>query len=360
MNLIDAAYQGEQPFHTRLQCLELKLELAETQEEKRSLWQAQVEIHADEARTSTGLARFHHFTNAIQFAEKRGLKDVANDLQQEVEPLSEDSLQRVEITDDIPASEVEAHIGLLVGDDNLSNALRRFGGETPSGDPAQNRALAQDLMNQFVFTSLATTLVTNDQGQLIKRIQTSEEKLDYQVISLEALGIRIFAGIAVEILEAIRKRYGPIGDEIAVFESDLVDKTQAEWIALAVQHYEAGDYRSSVSVMAPRLENGIRGIAQRVGIATWRHSTHSGRPGGEKTLGWLLSDLKGLVPEARRRYWKTLLAEPLGVNLRNRVAHGLIGHPSPADAAILIHAACQMSTPPPTSHQRPSEETVTD
>ena len=215
-------------------------------------------------------------------------------------------------------------------------------------------------MNQFVFTSLAATLVTNNEGHLVKKLQTPEEKMDYQVISLEALGIRIFAGIAVEILTAIRKRYGPIGDDIAVFESGLVDKTQAEWIALAVRHYEAGDYRSSVSVMAPRLENVIRDIAQRVGIATWRHSTRSGRTGGEKPLGRLLSDLKYLVPEANRRYWKTLLAEPLGVNLRNKVAHGLIDHPSTADAAILIHAACQMLTPHPPNHQKPSEETITD
>ena len=359
-DLIDAAYQCEKAFHTRLQCLELKLGLAETEEDKRFLWEAQVEIHADEARTSTGLAQFHHFENAVQLAEERGLKDLANDLKRESEPLSEDSLQRVETTVEIPASEVEEEIGRVVGDDNLSNALRRFGRYTPSGDPAGNRALAQKVMNQFVFASLATTLVTNNEGRLVKKLQTPEEKMDYQVISLEALGIRIFAGIAVNILTAIRKRYGPIGDENAVFASGLVDKTQAEWIALAVRHYEAGDYRSSVSVMAPRLENAIRDIAQRVGIATWRHSIRSGRTGGEKPFGRLLKDFKGLVPETNRRYWRTLLAEPLGVNLRNRVAHGLIDHPSPADAAILIHTACQMLTPHPPSHQKPSEETITD
>ena len=32
------------------------------------------------------------------------------------------------------------------------------------------------------------------------------------------------------------------------------------------------------------------------------------------------------------------------MNLRNKVAHGLIDHPAPQDAAILIHAACQLLT----------------
>ena len=149
----------------------------------------------------------------------------------------------------------------------------------------------------------------------------------------------------MEILKAIRQRYGPLGDNSHVFESDLIDDTQAEWIALAVQHHEAGDYRSSVSVMAPRLENAIRGVALRIGVATLRNSRGGQQTGGVKPLGRLLSDLKNLMPEAARRYWKTLLVDPLGgINLRNEVGHGLKDHPTPQNAAILIHAACQLLT----------------
>ena len=142
--------------------------LAETDEERWDLWEAQVNAHADEGRPQQDLARFIHFQNAVQLAEKHGLKDLADELQREVGPLSEDSLLRVETEEEIPASTFESYIGFFVGDDNLSNALRRFGGETPSGDPVQNRALAQDLMNEFPLQSLMTNLITGDQGELVK------------------------------------------------------------------------------------------------------------------------------------------------------------------------------------------------
>ena len=236
-DLIDAVIQHKQPLHVRLACLGLKLLLAQTQEEQRDLWEAQVNAHADEGRPQEGLARFMHFQNAIQLAEKHGLRDLTNELQQEVGPLSEDSLQRVEIENEIPAPIMEGIIGYFVGDDNLSNALRRFGGEIPSGDPAQNRASAQ---REFSLRSLMTNLITGDQGELIKQFQTPEEFENYQVVYIEAQNISFFAAVAVHILKAIKERYGAIGADTSVFESEMVDETQAEWIALAVRHYEAG------------------------------------------------------------------------------------------------------------------------
>ena len=247
-DLIDAVIQHKQPLHVRLACLGLKLMLAQTQEEQRDLWEAQVNAHADEGRSKEGLARFMHFQNAIQLAEKHGLRDLANELHQEVGPLSEDSFQRVEVEHEISAPTMETIIGYFVGDDNLSNALRRFGGEIPSGDPAQNKASAQ---REFSLRSLMTNLITGDQGELIKQFQTPEEFENYQVVYIEAQNIDFFAAVAVHTLKAIGERYGAKGADASVFESELVDETQAEWIALAVRHYEAGDYRSSVSVMAP-------------------------------------------------------------------------------------------------------------
>ena len=353
--LIDAVFRDKQPLHVQLDCLGLKLRLAETEEERRDLWKAQVQAHADEGRSQQELARFMHFQNAIQLAEKYGLRGLANDLQQESGPLSEDSFQRVETETEIPAAKIDAYIGLVVGDDNLSITLRRFGGETPSGDPTQNRAFAQNLMNEFPLRSLVTNLITGDQGELVKQFQTREEYEDYQVVAIETQQITFFAGLAVHILKEIKQRYGALGADGSVFESDLVDETQAEWIALAVRHFEAGDYRSSVSVMAPRLENAIRSIARKAGINLFRDSVGGRHTGGVKALGKVLSELEGRIPEATRRYWSTLLTNPLGLDLRNKVSHGLLDHPRPQEAAVLIHAACHLlvlESQPPSDGQR--------
>ncbi|MDE0353868.1 MAG: hypothetical protein OXM57_14390 [bacterium] len=338
-NLIDAVLQHEQPYYVRLGGLRMKSKLAETQEEQRTLWEAQVNAHADEGRLKEGLARYKHFQDAIQLAERHGLKDLANQLQQEAGPLSEDAFERVETQVEIPASDMDAYIGAFVGDDSLWDALGRFGLQIPSGDPEENRASAQE---NFSMRSLFTNLITGEHGELIKQVQTREEFEEYQVVWTEAYNINFFAATAVLILKAIRQRYGPLGASAKVFESDLVDETQAEWIALAVQHYEAGDYRSCVSILALRLENAIRGLAGKLGIPILRDSRGGQRVGGVKDLGGVLSELEGRMHEGVRRYWRTLLVESLGLNLRDRVAHGLIDDPTSQEAAILIHAACQL------------------
>ena len=76
----------------------------------------------------------------------------------------------------------------------MTTSRTRFVGEIPSGDPVQNRALAQDLMNEFPLQSLMTNLITGDQGELVKQFQTREELEDYQIISIETQGIGFFAG----------------------------------------------------------------------------------------------------------------------------------------------------------------------
>jgi hypothetical protein len=62
------------------------------------------------------------------------------------------------------------------------------------------------------------------------------------------------------------------------------------------------------------------------------------------TLGQLLAALEGVFDESWRRYLVNSLTEPLGVNLRNRIAHGLIGEAQAHDAALLVHIAAFLRT----------------
>jgi hypothetical protein len=63
------------------------------------------------------------------------------------------------------------------------------------------------------------------------------------------------------------------------------------------------------------------------------------RPGGVRSLNEVLISLRGRLDESWHRYLWNTLAEPLGLNLRNRLAHGL----APGDAisaALLLHVCC--------------------
>lgn len=50
------------------------------------------------------------------------------------------------------------------------------------------------------------------------------------------------------------------------------------------------------------------------------------------------------MDESWRRYLANLLCDPLGLNLRNTIGHGLIAEVDQYNAALLVHAACHLAT----------------
>jgi hypothetical protein len=62
------------------------------------------------------------------------------------------------------------------------------------------------------------------------------------------------------------------------------------------------------------------------------------------TLGAVLRKLRELEIDVEWfDYLEALLCEPLAKNLRNDIAHGLIPRVRGVDAALLLHAACNLA-----------------
>lgn len=59
-------------------------------------------------------------------------------------------------------------------------------------------------------------------------------------------------------------------------------------------------------------------------------------------LGAILTGVRGRMDESWRRYLSSALADPLRVNLRNCIAHGLHGPVTRPDVAITVHIACHL------------------
>jgi hypothetical protein len=83
-------------------------------------------------------------------------------------------------------------------------------------------------------------------------------------------------------------------------------------------------------------------MARRVGLTVIREPVGD-EPGGARSLGTLLLELRGAFPDPEwHDYLFNLLANPLGLNLRNTIAHGLSPRVGAGDAALLLHAACYL------------------
>jgi hypothetical protein len=87
-----------------------------------------------------------------------------------------------------------------------------------------------------------------------------------------------------------------------------------------------GSYDDSAHALAPRIERAVDEVCRQAGLVVVR-----------EPIG-------------------ATLTEPLGVNLRNRIAHGLIGEARAYDAALLVHVGAFLRTLQ--SQERTSRETA--
>lgn len=343
-SLLQAAVDrfGDDPWNLE-SALELQARLS-SPDELAELRRREVEAFRELAGRTAGLVRYAHLQHAIQLAEQHGLRPLANDLRRQVEALPEEDLGlkmiSAEVT--IPRDQIETFVDWFVGDDSIEKALTRLGSHLPTGDPEDNRQFVEQLMAEHPLQFLFTRMTLGPEYSLIRSTVGEDDQAEQALIDHETQRASIFSVFAVEILHRIEERYGPIADAVAWFESDLIEPAVALTIGRATTLFAAGDPDAAASVLAPRLERVVRRVAAAVGLTVTRSPDSRGRSGGVKGLGELLGQLEDWLQEPTRRYLKVLLSEVTGLNLRNRIGHGLSDEISHREAALLIHAACHL------------------
>lgn len=251
-------------------------------------------------------------------------------------------LHEVAVTATIPREEVDGYVNDVVGSDSLDEALARFGSIVPSGDLAANVEFARMQMREHPLRFFATGLRTGPENSLIKKLSTPDEHEAQAVVDSEQMRIAFFGLLAVDMLDAMRTAYGPIADRADWFASDLIDTQVVSRVAVALERYESGDFDSTVSILAPRMERVLRRMAASLGLVVTRLPRANGQLGGVKGLGEILAAMKDSLPIDSYRYLWTLLCEPTAQNLRNRVGHGLADEFSQVEAALLIQSFCHV------------------
>jgi lysyl-tRNA synthetase class 1 len=101
------------------------------------------------------------------------------------------------------------------------------------------------------------------------------------------------------------------------------------------------DFVKCVHVLVPQIEKGLRGIVSKLGKpVTKRHPTVAG-VSVAISMGDILyaDDIRAALGPELTLHFLTLYSDPRGLNLRNEVAHGLIGPNEfrPELASMVIH-----------------------
>ena len=249
----------------------------------------------------------------------------------------------INVSADIPTADIERELARVVGEDNVELALLRFGGwGPPTGNPAEIAdAVAREAETSRLMDIIPEAL-HHPSGFEVKTFTTAEEKHERRIKRHQEFHARIHGDLAAEALTRIGAAYPRRWGGLATFfASDLIWPPEAHAFSRAFEHFWAGRYDEAILVALPRIEAILRRTARALGGVVFR-PPEANRPGGLKTLGEVLRLLQGKVDDGWWQSFWFVLADPIGLNLRNEYSHGLRDEGDAIDAALVLQLAAHL------------------
>jgi hypothetical protein len=348
--------------------VELRMRLLD-EEDRKQLRQDQVARWREEATKGDGLLRAFRLEKALEIARTFGLNTEADELRKELGDFDPEQLDLQEISAEVemPREEVERFLSNFKDAASWQDALRFLAVQPPpGGSPADLEAFVEELMAEAPLQFLVTkAIIGPESAGAIFRADTPEKHKRVAMSEQRAHAASFWALLAADGLDVIADTFPrPSHDELTeFFAGELVDVDAAERMARALELYWDGHADESAHILVPRIEQVIRGLARRVGVPVYREPIGN-EPGGVETLGALLRAIGPVFANAGlHAYLVVLLVDPLGLNLRNRIAHGLVGKVQKPATALLMQVACalsglQMGTPDEQTDPPPGAEAV--
>jgi hypothetical protein len=235
-------------------------------------------------------------------------------------------MQRVQIPLHIDINEVNRVADALIEGD-LQQAIRRIGIIFVLRAD-QVRALNERIRSQAPLMSLIP-ITRYEAGHPAGIIGPQDQDADGRLVHQMASQIGLEAIWIAATFDKLVERYAMTADQIvdALSASPVFASARRSILVSGIQAWLSQDYIKAIHVLVPQVEHAVRTLASLSGVPT---TTRGYTRGVMQTrgLGEILHDrlFRQLVDENVRLYLLVFLADPRGINLRNRVAHGLLEH----------------------------------
>jgi hypothetical protein len=335
---------GDDP-HNLESAIELEVALARTEEERAALRTRQAELWRATAAKSEGILRASFLEKALDVARTHGLKELARELRVEIQSITEKELDLKTVSAEvkIDRDELERYYSLFVRFDSWEESLTAFGSFGPPGGDltTMERQVDQEMQAHLLQYLVTKVVIDADFGVPIWHARDDASHKVAAMAQARWMATQFWSMSAVEILERFAARYArPSRAQLtSFFTSTLIDEAMAERIALAFELWWDDRPDESAHVLVPRIEAAVRNLAREIGLPIITEP-YGGKPGKVRPLGELLHQLRDRFgSEDWRTYLVHLLVDPLGLNLRNVIAHGVRARVERADAALLLHSA---------------------
>jgi len=343
LDLSDSVFKENPWIMETLTDYRLKVEV--DSKKRKELTSNLVEIWINHANKVGGLGKVLNLQHAIDLARDGGLNEKAKELRKLLQEIPEEEMgfKEIELKTELKKDQIDKFIQSFLETEGWEKTLIKFGSYgPPSGNYKVNIEKVEEAFKNHPLRFLVTNVVFDDNNAPLKSFTNIDENKFHELIRQEMLGIEIFSIFAADILTKIFTKYDLTNKQLTnYFITSIIPKEIAENISNALIMFKHKEYDAVGHLLAPRIEKIIRILNQLLGFPIIKEP-FGDRYGGVISLGESLGLLDGRIDESWRRYLLNLLVLPVGINIRNRICHGLLDKISNREAALLIHAVCYL------------------
>jgi lysyl-tRNA synthetase class 1 len=227
---------------------------------------------------------------------------------------------------EVPPDELEKFLTELT-DGGLDTALQNIAGHfVPHLDTLRERL--KRFRKEFPMGTM-WPIAKMAEGQIVAQIGPVDTDPEGALINGVADEIRHGRFFLEKTLDRLRERYSVTAEQIMdfLFESVAFTVRFRGIIQQGVEAYLAGDHPKAISLLVPQIENGLRFLLPLLGRPP-NKPKRGNQPGmTEKTLTDILEYepvIKDKFGEDAHLYMVAFLADARGLNIRNRMCHGLM------------------------------------
>jgi len=237
---------------------------------------------------------------------------------------SREEMQSISHSVEIPKGELEEYLNQIT-EGELGDSLDRIAAQfIPKKTEIEKQV--KDLAEKAPLQNLVTMSIQDDSGRTVATVGPTHEDMEGRVIHQMSQNMQFEGQFLFWVLNRAVEKFSLDGESFYehISQSPMFSEDRKELILRGLAAHFSKDYSVSLCVLIPQIEACLRLLLHHLGGSIYKSS----RSGGlmERTLEEILRDEKvlELIGEDIATYFRTLLTDPRGWNLRNQVCHGLM------------------------------------
>lgn len=283
---------------------------------------------AAEAEPMVGQAWLEGYARLCEEYGQRDLAIAAIQALQALGPGVIKGLKRYSQTIEVPVEEMDQFVGQFLQGD-LGEALGRLAvNMTPKWENVVKQT--HELARQNPFTSVVPMALLDGAGRPMLHMPSFETQPAVHYPMAFSQWMLFEAGFRGRVIAAIREKHGPTEVEIAdwLLLSPAYASERRALLEKGLKAYLDGDHTVAIHLLVPQIEEALRIVGSLLGESIFvRKDDPSGiRRFEARPLSGILNGpgLAELFSQDHLMFLKAALVVNQGLNLRNRLAHGLL------------------------------------